>query len=393
MADPCDIVESAAAATATLPRSVLTPVMPLESAGTLVDEAISGLAVLFTSAAEATTSVIDSRGALLTSEATAKGSIPKQTAHAASLVVDRAIARSIVFSSHADMVTDAGILTDAVIQQAMADLARASATVSGTATGTVNAADLAEAAAVGAGMLLQLVYENLLETNGVASGVAVGFMDAVDLASASGTLTDSATGVADVIELAGVTGTLTVRLTDQLDALQLVQDEAWAMAAVLGEANGMTWWTAATDTLGMSRYRMPAFRAIAPVAGELMAVGETGAYARAGADDDGAPIDAYVRTGLHDFGSEFLKRVDHLYVGYVSGGSMQVDVGETSAGDESTYSYTMPPRAATAPTHGRIRLGRGLRSLYYRLTLRNTDGEPIRITRAGVDVNNTGRKV
>lgn len=393
MADLCDLVEDTAAAVGTMPRSVILPAEPLQDVGAFTDTAISVLVALFIDAATAGDAITDSRGYLLSAGGTMTGGVVSQSAETASLVIDRASGRGQVFSVASDFVAVSGTLADAAIQNQIADLLRDAGALAEQVTGVLYAIDLVEQAARGDGMLLRLVYEQLLEVTGVAAGVAIGFMDAGDLAAVAGVLDDAASDQAVVAELAVVAGVLSVLLTEQLTALELVKDEGFGAGAVLGGANGMTWWTAATDTLGMSHYRMPAFDSMAPMNGKLVAVGSTGAFVRDGTDDAGTPIDAYVMTGLHDFESAFLKRVNHFYAGYVSGGSLAVQVGETSTGAEVTYPYTMPPRAATAPTHGRVLLGRALRSLYYRFTLRNTNGEPLGITAARVEVDDTKRKV
>ena len=393
MADPCDIIEDVGAASGFMPGSVVKPTQVLESSGTLADAVIQGFVNLVVEHAEAADIITDSRGNMLTSHAAAAGFVVSNAAVLGTLVTDRAQARSMLVGLHADLATAGGELGVVVLDGWMADLVRDTARASADAVATVVAVELAKASMTGRGAILRLVYERLTETSASGDGTAASFITATDTATDTGEAASLAQSQAHARDMARANAAFNVVVLDQLAALERIRDDAWADGAVLGEANGMTWWTAATDTFGMSRYLTLPVQSLAVVAGELMAVSATGVYVRAGATDNGAKLDAYVRTGLYDFGADYLKRVDHLYVGYVSDGSMQVDVGETSTGEEITYSYTMPPRAATAPTHGRTRLGRGLRSLYYRFTLRNTNGERLGITRAGVDVNNTGRKV
>lgn len=392
MADPCDIVEDAVAAVDALPSSVVTPSVPLEDAGILGDAITPVLVALFTDTAQASETVTDSRLFVLT-DVGAIGETVIQTAENASLVKDGALAQAFVFSTYGDLIADTGALAEAITQAGFMDQVREQAALSSTVLQTLVAIELVKASLIGTDGLLQSVYEQLTTDTAIGNDTAIGFIDGTDLATDAGELTDEALPLAELANLVVTGATLAVVLTDHLDAFELVREQVWGWAAVLDDANGMTWWTAPTDTLAMSRYRMPEFDAIAAVAGELTAVGAAGSFVRGGDTDNGAAIDAYVRTGLHDFGSEFLKRVDHFYSGYTSGGSMQVDVGETSTGVEVVYSYTMPARAATAPTQGRILLGRGLRSIYYRFTLRNSEGKSLAVTTANVDVDDTARKV
>lgn len=392
MADPCDIVEDAVAAADSLPSSVVLAGSPVEDAGVLAEVVTPYLFALFADTGVLAETVTDAKVHVLTDTGQIVDAVI-QTADCASLVKDRAAAQSFVFSTYGDLVVASGALTDAVIQSDIAELVRDGAALADSVTQIRVAVELVKAAMIGRDALIQVVYEGIIEDGMDGAAVAVGYADVMNLATDAGALADAVMTGAVLRNMIVETAALAVVLTDQLDALELVRDDAWAWDAVLGDANGMTWWTAPTDTLAMSRYRMPELQSIAPVNGELVAVGLAGSFVRGGDSDDGTAIDAYVRTGLHDFGSEFLKRVNHLYSGYTSGGSMQVDVGETSTGVEVVYSYTMPPRAATAPTHGRILLGRGLRSLYYRFTLRNSAGKSLAVSTANVDVDETGRKV
>lgn len=392
MADLCDLIEDTAAAAGASPRNVILPATPLAAAGVLTDTAVSVLVALFMASASATEAIIDTRGGLLTAAGTLTGGIVTQQAHTASLVQDRLHGQGQLFSVLRDLAAASVTATGVAVQAPPIERVRVAGVLAARVLAGWAVVDRVTDRGRGAGRLLNLMFE-LASAAGVLTASATGTLRAGELASAAGVLTGAATGTAVQVELAVTAGVLAVQLTGQLIALERVHETVSGEAVVLTEANGATGWTAATDSFGMSRYRLPAFDGAAVIDGRLLLVRDGAAFVHEGTDDDGAPIDAYVRTGLDDFGSHALKRIGPLHVGYTSGGGLAVEVAETSTGAELVYSYAMPPRAASAPTHGRVKLGHGLRSLYYRFTFRNTDGQALGLDAAVVDVQNTARKV
>lgn len=152
-------------------------------------------------------------------------------------------------------------------------------------------------------------------------------------------------------------------------------------------------WTANTENMAMSRYENWPFNSMAEVDGRLVALSPAGAYLlERGVDDDGESIPASMRGGMTDLGDGSLKRVSYAYMGY-EGGKVSLTVGTTESGAEVSYTYSAMPRTATDPSAGRIKLGKGMRSRYWRFTIANEDGDDFMLFDMGVLIDGLSRKI
>lgn len=134
-------------------------------------------------------------------------------------------------------------------------------------------------------------------------------------------------------------------------------------------------WAAPTDTFAMSRYADFPFASLADVDGVLLAAGEDGLYRL----DPKADLDWSVtgdltdnldgRDGLQTVTA--LKRPLYAYFAY-EGGGFDVLLGETATGDEVTHAYALPSGTVRRTSPQRVKLGHGLRSRYYRVSLRGS---------------------
>lgn len=148
-----------------------------------------------------------------------------------------------------------------------------------------------------------------------------------------------------------------------------VHDEAWLNDALWQVSPGIAW-TAASETLGASKYEGVPFVAAASIGGELVGILHTGgAYALAADDDDGTPIAWRISTGLLDFGKDQMKRPELIYLGYTANEPILLTLGNTQTGEEVSYDAELPDRLADVPGAARFKPGRGVLSRYYRVTL------------------------
>lgn len=133
-----------------------------------------------------------------------------------------------------------------------------------------------------------------------------------------------------------------------------------------------TAWVMTPQTRAMRSYSNWPFNSFAVMNDQFLATGPQGVYKVGGATDAGALITARVRTGLMDFGTRRLKRIDRAYLGYTSTGTLCLRVCATTAtGDKTEYTYSMVPQTANAAREGRIGVGRGTRSVYFSFELNN----------------------
>ena len=217
------------------------------------------------------------------------------------------------------------------------------------------------------------------------------------------TITVTAQGLADIVsqsrrtrDLTTVTASGNATITIQhVTARTEVTVEGCAEAEIATDGDPGAAWTAATESLGMSRYVLP-FRlaALAPYGDHVLAAGPDGLHLMDGATDGvGRPtIDAKATGPLVDTGESFLKHPVSLYVSYTSAAPVAVHVGETSNGTERTWDYASAAIVNVAPRPIRIMVGKGIRSRYLRFAISNTIGSALSVRDAEYDTIQTNRR-
>lgn len=136
-----------------------------------------------------------------------------------------------------------------------------------------------------------------------------------------------------------------------------------------------TWtaWVMTPTTRAMREYLDYPFNSYAQIGDTLYGASDTGVYVLNADTDAGKEIYARVRTGLLDFGTRQLKRMDRAYLGYTSEGTLCMRVVTTSPeGEKVEYTYKMVAKPANAPRENRIPIGRGLQSVYWQFELDNS---------------------
>jgi hypothetical protein len=104
--------------------------------------------------------------------------------------------------------------------------------------------------------------------------------------------------------------------------------------------------------------------------GVYYAAGPAGIYRIGGTTRDGAAIQSTLRSGLSNFGTGKLKRLPSAYFGYTSDGQVVIKVVTTSAdGAKAEHWYEMVAKTADVTRENRIKIGRGLKSVYWQWEL------------------------
>jgi hypothetical protein len=248
------------------------------------------------------------------------------------------------------------------------------------------AADFAEAAG--------LMRSEVLAEEADASDAAIGTMLQGEEVSEEGDFSDAIAHIAHAGAVLAEVGDFADALAAAVSYTLTVNEEAVIEdMAYSGAAGGA--WTMPTDTFAMSRWAGLPFNSIAEIDGKLYAASGDGLYRldRAVADAGGIEVDASIRGGLTDFGDPSLKHASYYYLGYQSAGTMRVTVGYIPAGVEQSASYQMPARVANDPVPGRTKLGRGMRSLYWRVTLENVEGADFTIHAQSMLVDGSSRRI
>lgn len=239
------------------------------------------------------------------------------------------------------------------------------------------------------GELLAVAKVATLEDAGELADEVAGTVPAFEGLVSAGVFSDEAShAVLTSIEAAdgGVLGDQAAA-TAALTAL--LEDEA-SIADFYSLAGAGGAWSASTDTFAMSRWDGIAFNSLAEIDGVLYAAADDGLYRL---EPGAGKVPARIRGGLSDFGDPALKRFAYYYAGYQSAGQLRVAVGYVPDGVEEFVSYDLPLRAAAGPTPNRTKLGRGMRSRYWRFTLENVDGAPFALYDQRLIVDGMSRRV
>jgi hypothetical protein len=155
-----------------------------------------------------------------------------------------------------------------------------------------------------------------------------------------------------------------------LQALQ--EDIAFGLTLFTGQ-DLYTAWVMTPETRAMRQYLNYPFNSYAQLAGGFYGADQAGIYRLDGTTDAGQQIVASVRSGLMDFGSRQLKRMDRAYLGYSSQGTLCLRVTTTSPeGAKVDYTYKMVPKTANVARENRITIGRGMQSVYWQFELDNS---------------------
>jgi hypothetical protein len=211
---------------------------------------------------------------------------------------------------------------------------------------------------------------------------AVQFSDSnVALAMYLATLLDSfavaaeLTGTGAIFAFLADTFEFDASLSVQQQILQALRDGIEFGMTLYTGADTYTAWVMTPETRAMRSYSNYAFNSYAVFNGRLFGAKDDGIYVLEGDTDAGQAIDgAKVRSGLLDFGSRQLKRVERAYLGYTAAGTLALRVTTTSPqGQKIDYTYrAVQPPMAEAPRETRVLIGKGLQSVYWAFELDNS---------------------
>lgn len=232
----------------------------------------------------------------------------------------------------------------------------------------------------------------ILDTaSAAATVVATRTLDALATASATAIATVFASGVPQGVFLSSG-GFAVSSLALQSSHTASFVDTAAAESSAWARDPTRVAWVLNTETTAACWYNNYDYESIAQVAGATLAVGPDGLYELIGDTDDGALIEAQVRSGFTDFSLEQVKRVDMVYMGYTSAGTLQL-TAETQDSGHAPITYRMEQRAAGAPRNSRITLDKGAWGRYWRFTYGNIAGADFEIHDASIDVAISTRRV
>ena len=122
---------------------------------------------------------------------------------------------------------------------------------------------------------------------------------------------------------------------------------------------GFTTWAVNTRTGATTEYQNYAFNSFAQSGHHYLGASSTGLYVLDGADDDGTPTVATLRSGYAQFGGSRYSSFKAAYLGMRGDGDIFLKL-EAGTGDTYTYQVKLQNQETT-----KVRIGKGLRARYF----------------------------
>jgi len=131
-----------------------------------------------------------------------------------------------------------------------------------------------------------------------------------------------------------------------------------------------------TETAAVSEYTNFPFNSFAEnFGGHDFGIADDGIYILEGPDDAGTPTDSFIRTGLMRIANGHKARIPTAYFGYSATGALVLKVITTQPdGNKTENWYQLEQRNANAPRSNRVKIGRGLASVYWGFELHSVNG-------------------
>lgn len=188
-------------------------------------------------------------------------------------------------------------------------------------------------------------------------------------------MADHAAGYATITAVASEDLPITDGMTAAAILQELIREGLPLLLRVSLPGGEYLAWVCNAESRGFTAYRNFPFNSFCEIGGHYYGATDEGVYLLEGDDDAGEPIDARLRTGLMDMGTGLLKRMDAMYLGYRADGDLVLKVVTTSGdGEKRECWYPLERRPAGDMREGRVRIGKGLRSLYWGFEIANVDG-------------------
>ena len=125
----------------------------------------------------------------------------------------------------------------------------------------------------------------------------------------------------------------------------------------------------------ITEYQPYDFNSLAVLQGVLYGANDAGLFRLDGDTDDAVNIEAYARTALTRIADGRMAQVDSAYLGYSADGVIQLKAITTDAtGSKTSRVYQLNAQNADANRSGRIKLGRGVKSVYWAFEVSNSLG-------------------
>lgn len=388
MTDMCEIAEATGACASS---TAATTAVMVHEAGAMASRALLGVTLGLASAAACVSTADPSSYALLLSTAAGGSTV----ATAVSLTNTEASAAA--GASHTVVEIPLTLSSTA---------AGASSAYPELPPPVLTSAGVASSAASG-----QLVFSKTLSSDAAGASVLTSYHEETSEAEAAAasavlpqlvaTATATATGAGastalpsnvPTLPILESTGTGNSAIVARTDWIVIAESEAATYSAVYFKDPGRVAWVLNTESTAASWYTNFDMHSIAQVDNAVFAVGPEGVFELTGDDDAGEPIDAGTRSGFMDFGSSFTKRLENMYLGYTSTGTLSTRLSVKESRHLATRFY-LEQRTADAPRNGRVVPGKGMWGRYWMVEMNNVNGADFSVYDIEVDIATSPRKL
>lgn len=146
-----------------------------------------------------------------------------------------------------------------------------------------------------------------------------------------------------------------------------------------------------SESGSLSEYDNYPFNSMAGLGTTYLGATETGIYELEGGDDAGVSISARFATGLMTLGTMMAKALPVVYLGYTSSGQLTIKVVTTDNGRKEEHWYRLR-ESKTSADAARVKVGKGLSSMFWGLEVENIEGAAFDISTLQVHAVPVGRR-
>lgn len=133
-------------------------------------------------------------------------------------------------------------------------------------------------------------------------------------------------------------------------------------------------WVVNAETRSPFQYTNFPFNSFAMIGGNYYGADESGLFSLDGDTDDGTAIDASIKSGLINLGTTLFKNIPRAYFGYTSSGQLLFNTITTESGQKIERWYELKEKTAEDTTNARVKMARGVKSVYWQFEIINVDG-------------------
>lgn len=354
-------------------RRTLIPSSELEDAGAITDSLVAIAGTTIADSAAATESVLGVLSAYISETAQFAASLTGVLV-TSDILTDSALIQSAVLTSVDSLLTDTANGADTLAGQlALLATAVEAVTASESTTPVMAISSVAASIAAIVDLLVPGVDVTVTDTAALAETLSAKLALYLALAD-SADIADTQSNQMTLFASPADTATIASSTTPLLSLIGLLSDGAEITVFLnLGDTSYVAYVMNA-ETGALSQYQNYPFNSIANFNGKTYAAAETGLYEIAGDTDAGDDIQAWIRYGLTDFGSDALKRMQSAALGITSDNQMVLKVLYVDGGKKRESWYLLKQQTADSFREGVVEIGQGLMSRYWGFEIHNIEG-------------------